>query len=593
MSTSTTAIFLEIIDKAYNGSIKLPAFQRKWKWSKKQVMALYESLRQGYPIGSFLFMTSEQSEKLNPKNFYGSRRNDSLKSNDALVLDGQQRITAGISIFYGVQEPNGIEYYINVEKIIALVDAQKIDLENDADILRFSNRIDLEDGYITAKPKRQERLTHYHESKLLWTAYLTENQSDRFDELLEGITDVKEKKILRKVIRKHFKPNLSTTVPVINLGKEFDLSAISKIFTTINTTGKLLTPFELVVAILYAEDIKLEEEVAIYKSTLLYYPNIDRNGEVLLQTIALLANQSPKKSDLPKNITGHIYTQHSYEAVTVLEKLGEWLTNGLGVGLDICNNLIPYDAIYAPLAIVFNSIENKKSHIDQSKAKKKLKKWFIGAALDQRYQEGVHNKQSSDVVEFTKWLEDDSKEPEWLKEVTISASIKRMIPNGAVGRLFKCMINANNPKDPILDESIGYKVKYTPTELHHIFPTKWVMKGLTNYNDGIRVNVAFNTMFLAKKTNADWLNFDPKDQINQSLLILKSVDKVIEALAPQFINKNAVAILQKGTKTVEDYEQFLEERYLSFTLAIKEYGFKESKEDFQYEDDEESADVAT
>lgn len=593
MSTTTTTIFLEIIDKAYDGTLKLPAFQRKWKWTKKQVMALYESLRQGYPIGSFLFMTSEQLEKLNPKSFYGARRSDSNQGNDALVLDGQQRITAGISIFYGVQELNGIEYYINVEKIIALIDSQKLDLDNDNDILRFSKNVDLEDGYISAKPKRQERLTHYHENKLLWTAYLTEKQSDKFDELVEAISDVKEKKILRKIIRQHFKPNLSTTVPVINLGKEFDLSSISKIFTTINTTGKLLTPFELVVAILYAEDIKLEEDVSVYKSTLLYYPNIDKNGEVLLQTIALLANQSPKKSDLPKNITGHIYNQYSFHAVGMLEKLGEWLTNSVGVGLDICNNLIPYDAIYAPLAIVFNFIENKTTHIDQSKAKRKLKKWFIGAALDQRYQEGVHNKQSSDLVEFTRWLEDETKEPEWLKEVTISANVKRMIPNGAVGRLFKCMINSNNPKDPILDESIGFKVKYTPTELHHIFPTKWVMKGLENYDDRIRVNVAFNTMFLAKKTNADWLNFDPKDQINQSLLILKSIKKVEEFFAAQFISEKALIILQKGIKKVEDYEQFLDERYLSFVLALKDYGFKESKEDSQYEDDEELADIPT
>jgi hypothetical protein len=393
-------------------------------------------------------------------------------------------------------------------------------------------------------------------------------------------------------VRQHFKPNLTTTVPVINLGKEFDLSSISKIFTTINTTGKLLTPFELVVAILYAEDIKLEDDVSTYKSTLLYYPNIDRNGEVLLQTIALLANQSPKKSDLPKTITSRIYNQYSYEAVNMLEKLGEWLTNSLGVGLDICNNLIPYDAIYAPLAVVFNSIESKKSYLNQNKSKQKLKKWFMGAALDQRYQEGVHNKQSTDLADFTKWLEDDSKEPEWLKEVTISANIKRMIPNGAVGRLFKCMINNNHPKDPISDDNIGYRVQYTPTEIHHIFPTKWVSKGLKNYNNDIRVNVAFNTMFLSKNTNKDWLDADPNNQINQAKQVLKSIDKIAAVLSTQFINKNAVSILEKGIKTVEDYEQFLTERYIAFTNALKEYSFKESKEDSQFEDDEESADVA-
>jgi uncharacterized protein with ParB-like and HNH nuclease domain len=179
MSTTTTTIFLEIIDNAYNGTLNLPAFQRKWKWSKKQVMALYESLRQGYPVGSFLFMTSEQSERLNPKSFFGAKNKEANQNSDGLVLDGQQRITAGISIFYGVQELNASEYYINVDRIRTLIDEQKVDLDDDNAILRFSKNVDLEDGYITAKPKRQERLTHYHESKLLWTAYLTDKQSDK------------------------------------------------------------------------------------------------------------------------------------------------------------------------------------------------------------------------------------------------------------------------------------------------------------------------------------------------------------------------------------------------------------------------------
>jgi len=44
MSTTTSANFKELIEKAHAGQYKLPAFQRKWKWTKKQVMSLYESL---------------------------------------------------------------------------------------------------------------------------------------------------------------------------------------------------------------------------------------------------------------------------------------------------------------------------------------------------------------------------------------------------------------------------------------------------------------------------------------------------------------------------------------------------------------------
>lgn len=303
-ASKTTAVnFSSILSKAKSGDYKLPAFQRKWKWTNKQVIALYDSLRLNYPIGSFLVLTSDDGDKLGPRSFHGSGKKASTQSyHESLVLDGQQRITAGLSIVYGLDDVDGSEYYINVKTVIELLKEKKVNISDKDQVQSFCMNLDSDDGYLVPKKKRQDRKGHFDKSKLLWTAYLTEDyQSDLYD-IIDQIADEYEKAVVIKVVRQYLKPNVNIQVPVIELGKDFDLPAIARVFTTINTTGKQLTPFELVVAILYPAEIHLEEDVAELKSRFGYYNNMDKNGEILLQVVAMLSGLSPKKSDLPKNI---------------------------------------------------------------------------------------------------------------------------------------------------------------------------------------------------------------------------------------------------------------------------------------------------
>ncbi|PRY08872.1 hypothetical protein CLV24_12036 [Pontibacter ummariensis] len=553
-------------------------------------MSLFESLRQGYPIGSFLVMTSEEALRLNPRAFYGTGATaESENSMDGLVLDGQQRITAGLAIYYGVENPSGIDYYINVKKIKELIEERKVDLDSDKSIEVFAKSLDVEDGYITTKPQRKNRDHNFYEHWLLWTGFLTKDKADELDNIVDKL-DERDKAILRRVVRRHFSPAMEIPVPVITLGKEFDLGAISKIFTTINTTGKLLTPFELVVAILFPENVFLEEEINEFKTKYQYYSNMDKNGEILLQTIALLDSKPPKKSDLPKNMNAVIYNRHRDNAVNSLDNLGKWLTDSIGLGLDSSNKLVPYDAIFAPMAVVFGYIEDKYKNTNKVKARYKLKKWFVGSVLSQRYQEGVHNKQQNDVDEFKAWIDDEKLMPKWLDDVVISPSIKRASSSGAIGKLIKCMINMRHPKDPASDEPIGFKDGLIQTEIHHIFPTKWVKKGLVDFEDEkININVALNTMFLSKQTNGDWLNFDPKTQVEQARKA-SSNEMMYANFETQFISQSAIEILSKSTKKMSDYESFLNARFKSFADELSQYNFKKvenEEEGFQELDESE------
>jgi hypothetical protein len=85
--------YLKIIKRAHEGTL-LSAFQRDWKWKPGQVMLLLDSLRQGFPIGSFLILQANPAIDPAPREFRGSIKGDKAKAEE-LVLDGQQRITDG------------------------------------------------------------------------------------------------------------------------------------------------------------------------------------------------------------------------------------------------------------------------------------------------------------------------------------------------------------------------------------------------------------------------------------------------------------------------------------------------------------------
>ena len=91
--TASVKSFRELVDMAHSGRLKLPVFQRNWRWRTEKVKRLFDSLRQRYPIGSLLFLGGEGSD-LSPRTFHGGASGAPKVPTESLVLDGQQRLTA-------------------------------------------------------------------------------------------------------------------------------------------------------------------------------------------------------------------------------------------------------------------------------------------------------------------------------------------------------------------------------------------------------------------------------------------------------------------------------------------------------------------
>ncbi|AIY74680.1 TPA: DUF262 domain-containing protein [Bacillus tropicus] len=106
MAFQTPLTIKKVIENVHNKKYLLPAIQREFVWGTDQIERLFDSLMQGYPVGSFLFWDVKK-EKSKDFQFYEFIRNHHEKNNRhnplantsgeegiIAILDGQQRLTS-------------------------------------------------------------------------------------------------------------------------------------------------------------------------------------------------------------------------------------------------------------------------------------------------------------------------------------------------------------------------------------------------------------------------------------------------------------------------------------------------------------------
>jgi Protein of unknown function DUF262 len=132
MSFQAPVSISDAISRIDSHRLLLPAIQREFIWEAEKMETLFDSLLQGYPIGSFLFWeVKDQKDKQNYRyyEFLRNYRERYVSHNPEFntaghadfdaVLDGQQRLTAiyiGLKGTYGYKRPR--VWWENTERAI-------------------------------------------------------------------------------------------------------------------------------------------------------------------------------------------------------------------------------------------------------------------------------------------------------------------------------------------------------------------------------------------------------------------------------------------------------------------------------------------
>ncbi len=91
---STKRSLDELLRKARDGIIQLPDFQRGWVWDDEGLRGVLASISRSFPVGAIMTLQYGGAVQFKPRPVEGAPDAAATVSPEALLLDGQQRITS-------------------------------------------------------------------------------------------------------------------------------------------------------------------------------------------------------------------------------------------------------------------------------------------------------------------------------------------------------------------------------------------------------------------------------------------------------------------------------------------------------------------
>ncbi|GAB6434065.1 MULTISPECIES: GmrSD restriction endonuclease domain-containing protein [Bacillus] len=261
MAFQTPLTIKKVIENVHNKKYLLPAIQREFVWGTDQIERLFDSLMQGYPVGSFLFWDVKKEKSKNFQ-FYEFIRNYHEKNNRhnplanisgeegiIAILDGQQRLTSmyiALKGTYAYRLPR-----MRRENPLAYPEQQLY-----VDLLGPSNEFDtIYDFRFLTVEEANQKIEGVYWFKV--ADILNINSPYEISRYLiqKGLNSIEEEKALFASETLHKLYQVINEVPNINyfLEEEQNLDKVLNIFIRVNSGGTKLSYSDLLLSIAIAQ----------------------------------------------------------------------------------------------------------------------------------------------------------------------------------------------------------------------------------------------------------------------------------------------------------------------------------------------------
>ena len=247
-----------LVEKAQSAEIVLPEFQRNFVWDRENVTDLLLSILKGYYIGSFLFLRVDKDNRpFAMRPIAGLNRRDEELRPDWMVLDGQQRLT---SLHYVFTAPainlkhtkHPYRFYLELAKL----DEGKIDESIWSERTDYCERYDNEAYQFENKVIPFSRIPQWETWKQRYAQWINKQQEN--EQLARFIGEVEP--LWTKWIdniRHHMIPVIE--IPKVPSEDEEAIAEVCAIFEKLNSTGVLLSVYDLLTARLFKFKIDLHK----------------------------------------------------------------------------------------------------------------------------------------------------------------------------------------------------------------------------------------------------------------------------------------------------------------------------------------------
>lgn len=521
------ALFVEIDA----GHIKLPRFQREFVWDKEQSAKLIDSILKGFPIGTFIFWKTK--EELRSYKEIGNHKLPETPRGDyaQYILDGQQRITSLYAIRKGIRlTKDGKE--IDYKDIFIDLD---YDAEGDEQAVVTERRDDRQ--YVSvhdvlSKPLGEFFNTLRHEQANLIETYKTKLTTYDF-----------------------------STITI----KDYPVEVACEVFSRINTGGKELTSFEIMVAKTYheAKGFDLADQYEILRDG----PDDEKpclrsagfetvSAPVILRCVAALTLKAVRSRDILK-IKRETFIANWEPMKTALFMAVDFVRSELGVPV---SQLVPYSDAIVPLTYFFHTIGNKKPDNDQTRL---LEQFYFWVGLTERYSSATESKLAEDFQRMDRIAK--GKAPQYPKtELMVDARViaeTRFSAGNAYCKAILSLLAQQHPKSfdtngQVILDNTNLKIA-TSRNYHHFFPKAY----LQEHDPSQEPNLIANITLIDGYSNKHRIGKKPPSvYIGKFAKSNRSLTKTLRT--------HLIDDLDTYGVRSDNYEQFIDRRANAIALAL-------------------------
>lgn len=390
-----------LISSIHKGSIALPDFQRSFVWDPRRTVELLKSIISRYPAGTLLTWEQSTDSQFGNRPFEGAPSPD--RSPRRLVLDGQQRLTA---LYQALTGSGDYQFFMKVWPFIDRATGTLLDLE----------KVDLDNALMGYSLNGKMRFNPLDEEWQIANGVFPISSYGRlrpwFKKLARSVEDDREaadqlEEVLNQFRDTYLQPLESYAFPVVDLPANTSLVAVCNIFETLNKSGKVLGPFELLTAKYYPTGVHLRDlwDVACQQYTILVDFAVDPYS--VLQAISLRVHGSAQRYDVLNRLDAVHIQDHWDATVAAFADMLDMLKRECGV---VSAQWLPYGMVVVPMAAVYPEVSQLRPHF-RSMARERLRQYYWCTVFTENFDQGANSQAGADYKLLRNWVTSETQQP--------------------------------------------------------------------------------------------------------------------------------------------------------------------------------------
>lgn len=588
----------ELLQNCHRGTLQLPDFQRSWVWDEDRIKSLIASVSRAFPIGALMTLDTGGEVDFKPRVVEGAPAIAREAKPQALLLDGQQRMTSLYQVTLRGKVVETITpkkkrinrwFYIDIIKaldptadrddaIIAVPEDKKVTED-------FGRRVTLD---LTTQESEFESLMYPVSMAFRW-----DDWQKLFIEHSMKKGDFTEKWNIIKNFKESVLDNfIQYQVPVIALGAGTSKEAVCVVFEKVNTGGKPLDAFELVTAMFAADGYELrrdwygkEGELGRHhRFTEKLRPAEEESGIIaqvsntdFLHAVSLfhtrerrrLAEAAGKQGkELPAvsgnrnallNLPLDAYKKYQTQVEDGFMRAAKFLHM-----LNIYRVFdLPYQTQIIPLAAILADIGDAWEH---EAIRAKLVQWYWNGVFGELYGSAVESRIARDFLEVPLWLK-GGELPTTIRDATFRAERLRTMRMriSAAYKGVNALLMKVGAQDFRSGQTFGHAMFFGENvDIHHIFPRKWCEE---NRIKAATYDSIINKTPLAYRTNRIIGGVAPSSYLTK----LQSGNAETPPIPKENLDQYLASHLINPTHLrADDFHSFMEDRQTQLLRLIEE-----------------------